>query len=272
MLTIGKPPRALPVEIFDTPEAMGEKLAAELLPKIQAAAKLFILGCPGGRTPKTTYQALSRLAAERGADLSKLVIAMMDDYVFPSGGGYVHCPEDAHYSCRRFGYEEIWKVVNGNLPAARQVPRSQVWFPDPTDPEEYDLKMKEVGGIDFFILASGSSDGHVAFNPPGSALESGTRIIPLAETTRRDNLGTFPDFKDLSEVPAHGVSVGLGTIHRLSTEAVLLIHGAHKQEAVRRLKDLGDFSPEWPASVIFRCRHARLLIDKAAALPLEAGS
>src|SRR5258706_11810619 len=113
MMTIGKAPRSLPVEIFDSPESMGEKLAAELVPKIQSAAKLFILGCPGGRTPKTTYQALSRLAAERGADLSKLVIAMMDDYVFPSGKGYVHCPEDAHYSCRRFAYEEIWNVVNG---------------------------------------------------------------------------------------------------------------------------------------------------------------
>jgi glucosamine-6-phosphate deaminase len=267
--TFGKQPYVLPVEVFASSEALGKKLAQDILARINGKKGHFILGCPGGRSPKTTYDALGAMAASTGADFSHVVIAMMDDYVFPSGGSYVHCPEDAHYSCRRFGYEEIWKVLNAGLPESKRIPRSQVWFPDPANPQEYDKKLKEAGGIDFFILASGGSDGHVAFNPPGSALDSRTRIIPLAETTRQDNLGTFPQFRNLQEVPSFGVSVGLETIREFSAEVALVIHGSHKQKAVTELKKLGDFSESWPVSVVFRCRNARLLVDEAAAPNLK---
>jgi 3-hydroxyacyl-CoA dehydrogenase len=34
----------------------------------------------------------------------------------------------------------------------------------------------------------------------------------LPQSTRTDNLATFPEFKGLSEVPGHGISVGLDKI------------------------------------------------------------
>ncbi len=45
----------------------------------------------------------------------------------------------------------------------------QLWYADPADPAAYDRRIAAAGGIDLFLLASGASDGHVAFNPPGSA-------------------------------------------------------------------------------------------------------
>jgi glucosamine-6-phosphate deaminase len=272
-LTLGGPDHPVPVSIYETPESLGHTLAAELLTKInaaKAAGRPFLLGCPGGRSLQTTYQALGEQAGQAGADLSHVVIVMMDDYVLPSAQGFAHCPAEAHYSCRRFAWEDIWQVLNTGLPAEKQIRRDHVWFPDPADPAAYDDKLKAAGGIDVFLIASGASDGHVAFNPPGTALSSRTRIIPLAETTRRDNLGTFPEFQTLAEVPGHGVSVGLGTIADLSRQVTLVIHGAHKQAAVRCLAASDDFTPDWPASIIFRCQAPRLLLNEAAAAGLAA--
>src|SRR5690606_32844684 len=119
---------------------------------------------------------------------------------------------------------------------------------------------------------SGASDGHVAFNPPGTPLDSRTRIVELAPSTRRDNLSTFPAFASLDEVPTHGVSVGLGTIARLSRRVVLVMHGSHKRHAATRLAQCSDFTPDWPASVIYRCSQPLVLLDRAAAQTLETAT
>lgn len=263
---------SLAVTVFPDPDALGRFLAEEILAGIRdarRAGRRFVLGCPGGRSLRSTYRALAAGAAASGEDLSVLVVAMMDDYILESTAGYTLCRADAHYSCRRFAREEIAGVVNSGLSEGRSLRPENVWLPDPADPSDYDARLRQAGGIDLFLLASGASDGHVAFNPPGSRIDQGTRIVRLAQSTRRDNLATFPQFRGIAEVPRLGVSVGLGTIAELSRQAVLVIHGAHKRPAVRRLASCRDFTPDWPASVIYRCRGGRVLLDEAAAGSLE---
>jgi glucosamine-6-phosphate deaminase len=264
----------LSVDIYPTEEALGDALAARLLIGIRAAGaarRPYLLGCPGGRSARSTYLALGRKAAASRVSLAHVVIVMMDNYVIPcAGGGYEHCADDAHYSCRRFALDEIWHPLNAGLPEASRVRRDNVWLPDPAEPAAYDSRLQSAGGVDFFIIASGASDGHVAFNPPGSTADSTTRIIPLASSTRRDNMATFPEFNGrLDDVPAFGVSVGLGTIARHSREVALIIHGGHKQEALRRLAACSGFDPAWPASIIHGCQHARLLLDQTVAQAFE---
>jgi glucosamine-6-phosphate deaminase len=266
--TFGGPKRTVPVLVFETPDALGQVLAKDILQAIataKEAGRTFLLGCPGGRSLQTTYQALGEQARLASADLSHLVIVMMDEYVFAQGDVFVYGPGDAHYSCRRFAREEIWAVLNAGLSKACRIPAQNLWFPDPADPSNYDTRLEAAGGIDLFLLASGASDGHVAFNPPGSTVDSQTRIIPLADSTRRDNMATFPNFQSLNEVPKYGVSVGLGTICSLSQRAVLVIHGAYKQGAVRRLAGCVDFTPDWPASLIYRCQGGQIWLDQPAA-------
>src|SRR5215475_12693355 len=260
---------ATPVTIFDTPEQLGWTLAGEILERTRAALRRrrrFLLGCPSGRTPRVIYQALARRAAEANDNLSHLVIVMMDEYLNADGkGGFVACPINAHHSCLGFAFRENQAPINQELAADACIPDHQIWIPDPADPAEYDARIVDSGGVDFFLLASGSSDGHVAFNPPGSRRDGETGIVALAEETWRDNLATFPRFKTLDEVPTHGVSVGLGTIERLSQEAVLVMHGAGKRESARRVRASERFDPGWPATLIHECRRGRLLLDKAAA-------
>jgi glucosamine-6-phosphate deaminase len=266
-VTLGQGDAARTALLFDAPEAMGACVARVILDGVQAAraaGRAYLLGCPTGRTPMPTYRAIGRQAAADGVDLSGVVLAMMDDYVVPAGDGFGHCPAGAHYSCRRAATVDIAGAINQGVPPACRLAPDHIWFPDPARPHAYDERLKGAGGIDFFLTASGASDGHVAFNAPGSALDSISRIVPLAETTRRDNLGTFPDFKGLHEVPTHGVSIGLGSIRCLSRQVALLMHGAGKREAVKRLNACRGFDPAWPASFIFECGNALILIDQEA--------
>ncbi|HUL05008.1 MAG TPA: hypothetical protein VLV76_01670, partial [Candidatus Acidoferrum sp.] len=93
----------------------------------------------------------------------------------------------------------------------------------------------------------------------------GSSIVALSEETRQDNLATFPQFKSLDDVPTHGVSVGLGTIARLSQEAILVMHGAGKHESARRVQAVASFDSAWPATLIHECRRGRVYLDRAAA-------
>jgi glucosamine-6-phosphate deaminase len=56
----------------------------------------------------------------------------------------------------------------------------------------YEAKIKKAGGIDLFLCGIGQ-DGHIAFNEPGSSLESITRIKTLAEDTIIANAKFFKD-------------------------------------------------------------------------------
>lgn len=256
---------ATPVRVFLDGEALGDALAAQIVEGIDAAradGRRYVLGCPGGRTPRTTYAALARRLA--GADASHLVIAMMDEYLVPGPDGrLVAADPSRHYSCRGFAAREIAGPIDAL--AARGIRPEHIWLPDPADPAAYEGRLAAAGGIDRFILASGASDGHVAFNPPGSDPEGGPWIVPLPDSTRRDNMATFPDFRALDEVPRHGVSVGLGTIVRCSRSATLVLIGEGKRLAARRTAGRGAYDTDWPASIVHRCMDAEIWLDAAAA-------
>jgi glucosamine-6-phosphate deaminase len=260
--------KACPVHIYEDATVLGEAVASRIAARIAEAngvGRSFLLGCPGGRSARSTYLALGRRAAADGLDLSGLVVVMMDEYIHRDGDSFTHCDPEAHYSCRRFARDEIRAVLNADLPAERRVHDENVWLPAASEPASYDTRLREAGGVDWFLVASGASDGHVAFNGPGSSRESRTRIIELAETTRRDNLATFPGFAGLGEVPTHGVSVGIGTIVEESKEVTLLIHGAGKADAAKRVLALDAFDPGWPASCIYAARSGSIVLDAAAA-------
>ncbi|HEX6057961.1 MAG TPA: 6-phosphogluconolactonase [Gemmatimonadaceae bacterium] len=255
------------LRVLPSPEAIGDSLAAMLLDRIEAARRAgsrFLLGCPTGRTPRPVYEAMARRLAGTRQDIAHVVLVMMDEYLVPGDEGLVHAPAGAPWSCRRFAREEIVARLAAPLPAARRLPDESVWFPDPRDPEAYDRRIAEAGGIDYFLLASGASDGHVAFNPPGSARGSRTRIVALSEETRRDNLQTFPSFGSLDAVPHHGISVGIATIAE-AREASMVVWGDGKRLTLARMLRAERYDPAWPATVIHECAGAEIVSDAAAA-------
>jgi glucosamine-6-phosphate deaminase len=99
--------------------------------------------------------------------------------------------------------------------------------------------------------------------PPGSARDGRTSVLALAESTRRDNLATFPEFDSVDEVPRHGVSVGLGTIGE-ARSLRLVLHGAGKRYAAQRVLDLDRFDPGWPASIVHDSADGEIWLDREA--------
>lgn len=260
----GEAPATL--RVLDNPEAIGEHVATYLLGLIdesRASGRRFLLGCPTGRTPRPVYQALATQLAHSKADISHVTLVMMDEYLVPATHGYQNAPANAPWSTHNFVRVEIAERLNRELSRHRKLKEEEIWFPDPRNPLAYDQKIADAGGIDFFMLASGASDGHVAFNPPGSAQDSRTRIIELPETTRRDNLRTFPAFGSLAAVPTHGISVGIATI-TAAKEAAMLLWGESKGASLARILATDHYDPAWPATVIHECARGRILSDTAA--------
>jgi glucosamine-6-phosphate deaminase len=73
----------------------------------------------------------------------------------------------------------------------------------------FEAKIKAVGGIDLFLGGVGT-DGHIAFNEPGSSLASRTRVKTLADETVRSNARFFDG--DVDAMPKMALTVGVQTI------------------------------------------------------------
>lgn len=260
-----------PVRVLPTSAAIGEDVAADLLARIGSACergKHFLLGSPTGRTPKPVYAAMARRLSETKQDLSHVVLVMMDEYLVEGAQGLEYAPASEPWSCHYFARVEIAERLNAGLRSDRRLKESSIWFPDPGDPEAYEARIAEAGGVDYFILASGASDGHVAFNQPGSERHSRTRIVPLSQTSRRDSLSTFPAFGTLDAVPHHGVSVGIATITD-ARQAVMIVFGASKRRTLTRMMRAERYEPDWPATVIHECAKGAIVPDAESA---DAGS
>jgi glucosamine-6-phosphate deaminase len=128
----------------------------------------------------------------------------------------------------------------------------------------YESAIREAGGVDLQILGIGT-DGHIAFNEPGSSLASRTRIKTLTRQTRVDNARFFGG--DVESVPTHCLTQGLGTIME-ARHVILVATGRGKAEAVHHLVE-GPVTAMWPASILQHHPHVTVLLDDAAARRLQ---
>lgn len=128
----------------------------------------------------------------------------------------------------------------------------------------YEAAIREAGGVDLQIVGIGT-DGHIAFNEPGSSLASRTRIKTLARQTRMDNARFFDG--DVDSVPTHCLTQGLSTIMD-ARHVILVATGSHKAEAVHHLVE-GPVSAMWPATILQHHPHVTALLDDAAAHRLQ---
>ena len=249
---------------FSVGHYAAEIIFTELV-RAKSEGRSFVLGCPGGRTPRSTYNALAAMIRAAKQDISHVVIAMMDEYLKENAdGSYSNHGEDKHFSCARFAKLEIFDVLNLGAPEGGKIPAENVRFPDASDPQGYEDYLREVG-VNVFLMASGGSDGHVAFNPPGTEKSARTRIVRIADETRQDNLGTFPDFKGVSEVPKYGVSVGPATMIDVSDIVIMELIGSHKNLAFKRISAATQYESDWPSTVVRECKDYYILADKSAA-------
>eukprot|EP01117_Protostelium_nocturnum_P009685 TRINITY_DN345_c0_g1_i3.p1 TRINITY_DN345_c0_g1~~TRINITY_DN345_c0_g1_i3.p1 ORF type:complete len:193 (-),score=66.71 TRINITY_DN345_c0_g1_i3:63-641(-) len=170
---------------------------------------------------------------------------------------YVGLPEDHPQSYHSFMKKHLFdhvdmdpkniNILNGNAPNLEEECR------------KYEEKIKSVGGVHLFLGGIGT-DGHIAFNEPGSSLSSRTRIKTLADDTISANARFFGN--DESKVPRMALTVGVATVME-SKEVVIIITGAHKAFALYKAVEEG-MNHMWTVSAIQNHPHGMIVCDDDA--------
>lgn len=105
--------------------------------------------------------------------------------------------------------------------------------------DDFEAAIAKLGPMSVQLLGLGTN-GHIAFNEPGSAFDSRTRIVELHRETIDANSIYFEDPKSM---PTHAVTQGLATIKQASN-LLLLVFGQAKREAFSKaLNDPDDSVP-----------------------------
>jgi glucosamine-6-phosphate deaminase len=131
----------------------------------------------------------------------------------------------------------------------------------------YEQLIADEGGIELQMGGMGS-DGHVAFNEPGTSLASRTSVISLAEATKTDNARFFGN--DKSKVPTTALSIGVGTVMD-AREVIILASGRNKARALKAVVE-GPVSHMCTLSCLQMHQNAMVICDEDATEELRVGT
>jgi glucosamine-6-phosphate deaminase len=222
--------------------------AARFVANLVRTKRPAVLGLATGSSPLGLYRELIRQHREEGLDFSEVTTFNLDEYV---GLGATH-PQ----SYRHFMQQNLFDAIN--------IPPHRTHVPDGRTLDfanygaRYEQLIREAGGIDLQILGIGT-DGHIAFNEPGSSLGSRTRVKTLAPETVRDNARFFGS-EDL--VPRLSITMGVGTILEAKT-CLLVAMGESKAQAMRDTIE-GPVTAQVTASALQLHRDVICVLDEAA--------
>jgi glucosamine-6-phosphate deaminase len=232
-------------ESYEQMSALGANIVARVVRNKPRA----VIGLATGSTPIGLYRELIRMHKDEELSFSQIVTFNLDEYI--------GLPPEHPQSYRHF--------INQNLFDHIDIRKENTYLPDGMAEDiefacaEYEKKIKEAGGIDLQILGIGSN-GHIAFNEPGSSLGSRTRVKTLSPETIRDNARFFPHPED---VPRYAITMGIGTIME-TKELILLASGEEKAEAVAMMIE-GPITAMVPATVVQLHKKTTVIIERAAA-------
>lgn len=219
------------------------------------AEKPFVLGLPTGSTPLGMYRELISQYQAGKVSFENVVTFNMDEYI---GLG----PKDKQ-SYHYFMHENFFKHVN--IPQANINLLNGLTKDYTKECLRYEEIIKSYGGVHLFIGGVGS-DGHIAFNEPGSSLASRTRVKTLTSETIEANSRFFAG--DISKVPTTVLTVGIGTIMD-AQEVMIIASGDKKARAIHHAVE-GSINHMWPISVLQMHPHGIIICDEPATNELKA--
>ena len=223
------------------------KLIAEEFIKVINNKPNAVLGLATGTSPLGVYANLVKANKEGRVSFKRCTTFNLDEYVGLEG---TH-----NQSYRYFMNDNLFNHIDinkENTNVLLGVGDYKAFM------NKYDDMIKQAGGIDIQILGIGS-DGHIAFNEPGTAFDSLTHETELTEQTIKDNSRLF---NDISEVPTRAVTMGLKSIMN-ARKIVLIATGKNKAKAVYGLIK-GPISEDMPCSILQRHPDVTIYVDEEA--------
>ena len=247
----------LPVTVYQDQHEAAAQVAeqiADIIKKKQARGEMAVLGLATGATPVEVYANLVQMHKNEGLSFKNVITFNLDEY-------YPMQPE-ARQSYVAFMDEQLFDHID--------IDRNNIHIPDGTlAPEEiaaycldYENKIGEIGGLDLQILGIGRT-GHIGFNEPGSAPNSGTRLVTLDDLTRRD---ASRDFGGKENVPTKAITMGIGTIFK-AREIILMAWSKKKASIIKKAVE-GEISGNVPATYLQLSDNVKFVLDEDAASEL----
>ena len=217
----------------DTYEELSRK-AANLISAQVLSKPDCVLGLATGSSPVGAYKVLIERCAKGDLDFSEVTSVNLDEYVGLDG------TNDQSY--RYFMNKNLFDHIN--------IDKRKTFVPNGlaedynAECEEYDARVKALGGIDLQLLGIGV-DGHIGFNEPDSCFTKATHVVDLHESTIQANARFFENEAD---VPRQAVTMGMMCIMQ-ARKVVLIANGAGKKDIVEKAF-FGPITPEVPASIL----------------------
>lgn len=206
-----------------------------------------VLGLATGSTPLGLYAKMIEDHKNNGTSYAECRVVNLDEYVgldATSDQSYVYFMRENLFKHIDIKYEnthiENGKAIDKEAECAR-----------------YNALLDELPQ-DIQILGIGSN-GHIAFNEPGTSFDSVTHIVDLAESTIKDNSRLF---NSIDEVPRQAFTMGLSNIMN-AKKIVVLANGEGKAYAIGELVN-GEIREEIPASILRNHPDCILICDEAA--------
>jgi len=219
--------------------------------------KPFVLGLPTGSSPLGIYHEFIKMQNEGKLSFKNVHTFNMDEYIGLSASH----PQ----SYRFFMMENLFNHIDID-PKHTHILDGMAKEPE-KECKLYEEAIAQEGGIDLFLGGMGS-DGHIAFNEPGSSLTSRTRIKTLTEETKIANARFFDN--DVSKVPKTALTVGVGTVMD-AREVVIIVSGHSKARALHAVVEEG-VNHMWTLSCLQMHPKAIIVCDEDATEELKAGT
>ena len=223
------------------------KLIAEEFIKVINAKPNCVLGLATGTSPLKVYAELVKANKEGRVTFKDVATFNLDEYIGLEG---TH-----NQSYRYFMNENLFNHIDINKEKTHVLKGTGDYL---AYANQYDKLIADFGGIDIQILGIGS-DGHIAFNEPGTPFDSLTHVAELAESTIVDNSRLF---NDISEVPTKAVTMGLKSIMN-ARKIVLIATGKNKAKAIYNLLK-GPKTEEVPCSILQDHKDCTIYCDEEA--------
>lgn len=219
--------------------------------------RLFVMGLPTGSTPLGTYKKLIEFHIAGKVSFKNVVTFNMDEYL--------RLPQNHPQSYHTFMWDNFFSHID-ILPNNVNILNGTT-----SDPEkecfDYEEKIKSYGGIDLFLGGVGS-DGHIAFNEPGSSLNSRTRIKTLTNDTLIANSRFFNNH--VGQVPRHALTVGVGTV--MDAKEVLIICTGHGKARALHQGVEGSVNHTWTITALQLHPKGIIACDEEATVELKVGT